>query len=44
MKHRHLAERPRAQEQQNIWKNGLVVLLTLAILLGGMVWTGSAAE
>lgn len=38
MKHRHLAERPRAQEQQNIWKNGLVVLLTLAILLGG--WFG----
>ena len=38
MKHRHLAERLRAQEQQNIWKNGLVVLLTLAILLGG--WFG----
>ena len=38
MKHRHLAERPRAQEQQNIWKNGLMPLLTLTILLGG--WFG----
>ena len=38
MKHRHLAERPQTQEQRNIWKNGLVVLLTLTILLGG--WFG----
>ena len=38
MKHRHLAERPQTQEQQNIWKNGLMPLLTLTILLGG--WFG----